>query len=735
VAGLFGLWRGAKPPAAEWRAAPGHNARLFATYYRQLFAGAVDRSLRAAVLSTDRGFPRPRRHGATAVYVPDSRLAAQTMAEAWWTKHGPALRSHREQVVAPEPQPVTVRQALGEFFGFMLAAIKGAPAAWRARIEGRVSSAIARRVTQAVYGAGSAYTVVVKGIAGDGRPARLRDVAESAAVVEAALDRAGSERVQEPLADNVALWSEFVHGGLTLADGGARVAELPPVSVGADLGVVRDPAWVAPPPEAAFDKLSGQLVAVLDIERVHSYDPIGVAELERRLDRSAQTPGLAFDVSGAREHLKQWKATTPSSYAGAVAQSIMRAWDYTLREFQQYLAILDEAAGSAEVDLADGDRRRMRIPMILLGTVLAVAAAVVCTVIGILAVPLGAVIAAVVFVGGVIGAFATFYRENKLFFQRINRRRALEDAAAVAERNLRSVVRDLRRISDAYAQLQVWVPVLARFLAEPFGRPVIEADEDIRLGGPFPRGLQVGVVERDETAEAAVAAEIRRDLFRVGWLSEPWQSLINAAPQRLRPEDADSITDINALYRMPAVADGEPSVLSRWAQDVATNGTQGDGAGALWDQVVRDLHDKRQHLLRDLTARMRMLGHDELAPASLNRLGEGIAPGTTFDPSLLGDRAATNDAARVVTQFVSDGTRGLSEHLLVVQYTADIPDYDFRRSDATSVAAPLEELVVPPMPAFGGPPAVLQPAPPTPRHVDAHRKAPPVPPTGTPAPW
>lgn len=709
VAGLLGLWAGVEPPADEWQPVPGEYARLVSTYYRRLVGDEAECSLRHAVMSMEQGLPRPRRHGVAATYVPDAGAAAGAMAESWWVKHRTALHSHREELPQVAPQPVKVGEALRHFFGYLAAALRNAPGAWLSRLEHSIYSTVARRVSDAVYGSGSAYTVVVKGVTGDGRPAGVAEMRAGAAAVDAALQRAGFSRGQEGQPDNGALWSDFVNGALTLADGNGRVAEMPPITVGTDLGVVKDPAWIAPPESAAFHGVNAQLATVLKTGEVRSYDPLAVSDLERQLDQHGQTPGLQFEVSSARAHLQQWKSTNRASYADEVAGWIQRAYDATREEINQAIALLQEASGADRI-VVDEHQRSLskRIRGVLLGTVLGVLIAVVCIVLGVLGILLGAIIGAVILVGGIVGMFITFFRGQKRLFQLLHQRRALDDAAQVATKNLQAALRDLGRITGVYAQLQLWVPVLARFLAEPFGRTHRAVPTELRLAGPFTRNAAVGVVQRDVDAEQRAATEIRREIFTVGWLADPWQRLLDSATSRLRPDDADQLVGVNAMYRQPAVSnDGTPSVLSRWSETVVRDGTLDEhAADRRWAEVLASLRSDRVELARILTGKVRVIGDGTVLSreAFLDVLDRPDAQEYGWlDSSLLGDRAATHDQSRVTTRFQHRVPAGLSEIIAVVDYTTDIPAYEFRH-DARMVA-PVDQrgpddVVVPPMPSL-----------------------------------
>lgn len=708
VAGLLGLWAGVEPPARDWQPVPGEYARLVSTYYRRLVGDEAENSLRHAVMSMDQGLPRPRRHGVSATYVPDPRAAAGAMAESWWMKHRSALHSHREELPQVAPQTVKVGDALRHFFSYLAAALRNAPGAWLARLEHSIYSTVAKRVSDAVYGSGSAYTVVVKGLTGDGRPAGVADVRAGAAEVDAALQRAGFSRAQEGHPDNGALWSDFVDGALTLADGNGRVADLPPITVGADLGVVKDPGWIAPTEAAAFHGVSPQLATMLTAGEVHSYDPLAVADLERQLDQHGQMPGLQFEVSSARAHLQQWKGTTRASYADEIAGWIQRAYDATRDEINRAIDLLQEASGADRI-VVDEHQRSLsrRVRGVVLGTLLGVLVAIACIVVGVLGVLLGVIVGAVILVGGLLGLFITFFRGQKRLFQLLNQRRALDDAAQVATKNLQAALRDLGRITGVYAQLQLWVPVLARFLAEPFGRPHRATPADVRLAGPFTRNAAIGKVQRDVNAEERGAAEIRHEIFTVGWLADPWQRLLDSAGNRLRPDEADQLAGSKAMYRQPAVnSDGTPSVLARWSETVVRDGTLDErAADRRWAEVITSLRSDRAELARALTAQVRVVGDGSVLSRAAF-LGVLDTPGSQeygrLDSSLLGDRAATHDQSRIVTRSEHRASAGLSEVVAMVDYSTDIPAYEFGNDGRTSSRDDqrAEDIVIPRMPSL-----------------------------------
>jgi hypothetical protein len=714
VAGLTGLWTGADAARIGGGTAPGRSARLVRSSYRNLDAQDLEVLLRDAVLATAAELPRPREHGTSAVYVEDLGRATSEMAAALWSRHAAALRGPRQKVVVAPAKRIGALKAIALFFSFMSAAIRGAPGAWLRRKRAQGATRVAKWVQGVVFGSGeSAYAVVVDGMTPAGRPASWLDLAEAAASIEVG----GAVRI--PGAGEhtqlSGLWSDYAAGALTLADGGDRVSEMPPVQVGANRAVARRAGDVVPSADMVFPALAGELGALVGREAVQAFDVLGARRLDSSLAAIAAREGVQLSADRARQELRSWCSDHAASYAVAVGTRLAEMIARTTQELRSYLAVLEQAHGHGPGEEEEADQRRFlreakRLALFLAGLSCAIVLLVAFGVIG----PLRGLLAfAVVALGGVTGAFVMFCRSQRRLFQFMNRRRQALTMAEAAEANLRQATIDLRRQTGAYGQFLSWSEVLGAFLARPLDREHRPVARKPRLDGALPRCMCVGAIDEvDRPAVARVARELRSNVFRRGWLSEPWETLMSNAPARLGPEATEELEVPARLYGMRG---GPGSLLSTWAASVAAQGP-GPGAGdAAWAEVMEQL--ERSQVTEVLLDRINIPGRPGSGPMSLEKFMSGAEDGprgrgSFTDSSVVSPRAAIMDRGLEVDQVLAGEKRlGLSRISVLTELSHSIPEYELRLGpDLEAAEVPQPEVPQPEVPQ----PEVPQPEVPQP---------------------
>jgi hypothetical protein len=140
------------------------------------------------------------------------------------------------------------------------------------------------------------------------------------------------------------------------------------------------------------------------------------------------------------------------------------------------------------------------------------------------------------------------------------------------------------------------------------------------------------------------------------------------------------------------------------------NGTLDErAADRRWAEVLGSLRTDRVEMASALTGQVRVSGADTVVTrqAFLGMLDRRDAEGYGWlDSSLLGDRAATRDGSRVVNRWEHRTPSGLSEVVAVVDYTTDIPAYEFRQDPGTPQTVPQgheqpsDDFAVPQMPGL-----------------------------------
>jgi len=693
VAGLLGLWKDTPDGVLrDSRVNPGENLRLVQTYYRHLIATDVESNLRAAVTDTKDGLPRPRLRGASAVYVEDVSHATAGMAGELWARHEHLFRGPRVSPPKIGTTMVGPMEALRMFARFFWAALKNAPQSWYRAQVAAVSGGIARRVHGVVFGSSeSAYTVVVKQITTDGLPVSWLDLGEAAGEIDRALADSEDDGPRSGAhADLSTLWNEYLSGALTLADGGERVAELPPVTLGVKLAVVRNVDDVVPTDRTDFRLPSGLIPATVGTDQVRAYDTLAVYNLEQRLVAKADTPGLEIEISRALADLRAWRAKAGDSYAVKVGNRFGKAILGTTQEVQGLLAQLREAAGSDDSQAAEAHQRRLgrRLRSILAISLIVLAALGTLAGMSVIDWTLGAILGVTLLVLAAILMVMTFGLGWRQLFQLINRGRSSEPLADSITANLRQAVRDLRTLSEAYGQFLEWSRVAAAFLAEPYPAGGLGRVRRLRLTGEFPRAVKIGEAEPNAAAIASVAAGLRKEVFTVGWLSPVWQELLGDAEHRLGPDAHDLKDAPTRMYgELSAATVGRESLLSRWVDLIVAEGPGLSGSDALWERVLSLLRGPPAAEVDRLLCSIRVLGTPDGRRTDLARFLNGVQQSDGqrrerfFDAALLSPRASTAGSARVDSVMSATRWDGLSRTDLVLEMGASIPAWEFRFSD------------------------------------------------------
>jgi hypothetical protein len=222
-----------------------------------------------------------------------------------------------------------------------------------------------------------------------------------------------------------------------------------------------------------------------------------------------------------------------------------------------------------------------------------------------------------------------------------------------------------------YQQYLTLMPVLGRFVREPFGA-VPPSVAPPRLDGPLPRAMGLGIAHPDPDQVAVVVHDLGAVVFKRGWLGDLWADLLSDAPRRLGTAGLGLRRDPWQLLSDEATS--PTSALRTWAGAVTTDGVSGAAGEAMW---------RRAH--EALLAR----GPDELSTALfgtvevIGQSGHGVAGRLTsntfltqltdavgdrhaqYFSSALFDAAAVSQEAHRVAETVMIGGRaptGPAEH-------------------------------------------------------------------------
>ena len=681
IAGIAGLWAGvAQTPFDTLEVLPGQTVRAVRAFYRRLDTSEVEERLRAQLFDPAGRLPLPRGGQVPIVYVDDVASAAQTMARALWTKHRDVLRGPRLGAGDVGGRAISIWAALKIFFKFMGASLRSAPGAWWAAVTGSVSSVLASTVQGTVFGGKDSEFAVVTSI----ELANWQDLGRSADTLNSAL---GGAPQPEHLAqqDLSALWIDFVNGALTLADGGRRAAGLEPIQVGSGVGVLAHGADVVPSAAEQFSAIPTSLAAVIGVSSVEPADVLGAANLRDRLQRAYQDPAAGVEARTAGTELEHWQGVAARSYAWQVSSILVDFLHRARTEVAQLVGQIQDAAKRVSVN--ERLRARQQAISVILKTFFWALMLVLVVLAGI------AVAGSVrwkfaLWTGGVmlglysVVSLALFLLAQRDLFAEMNLRQSQMGELETMQANLRTALQDVSRLSTAYGQLLSWCRALGAVLRAPFGPAPAARASPGQLYDGLPRSTQLGVAEPSEQQAGDAAHAIQRRLYALGWLTQPWQEMVNAAAQRMREEP-------EMLFRMPG--SGTQSGLDQWSHAVASGRVQPTGADALWARVEHMFAEETDGIADTLTGTVLVPGLGRRVPAQ--QFSAGITdhrrgPAAPFDTSLFTHAAMTAGRSAVAVDDVAVARGGLGYRAAVVQAGDGLPPYDFAMFEPPVTVAP-----------------------------------------------
>lgn len=694
IAGVGGLWAGVdEAPLDDQNPPPGRTVRLVRSHYRRWSAAEVERAVRAGVLATDDGLPLPRQAGAAAVHVDDVALATSTMATALWTKHREVLRGPRATVTAEVAREIGGKQAFSMMLGFLWNSIKLSPQRWYASVVHTVSSATAKVTHEMVFGAApSSYNVVVGGVRADGNAAGWQDLAAAAGEMAELLNRGAPGELGRHQArhDLSSVMQDYVAGARTLADGGEHAAGLPPVQVGPDRGVLREAADCAPGPDEEL-VIPPHLVDHVGQHRLHPADLLGIQTTRGRLAVASRNQHLAVETDRTDAEIQGWQQRHARSYPVQVGMGLVGQIQATAGEVRELLGSI-RAAGQVPDLSGEIQARQQRLALymrILLGlfvgfVVLDVVAVINTWIRWDIAIGIGVGIFAL---WGVLTG-ALFFTGQRALFGELHRRRLAGSQAEVNQQNLRHASTDLQRLTELYGHYLTWSRITGAALAAPFGPPPAEGADPAQIGDGLPMSTRsaTAVVQPEQVSRAVVT--LRRDLYRIGWTSLPWQQLLTEAAGRVGPEAYEYGERPERWFGSPP---GPGSLLDRWAGALEGGGTHSAAGEQVWSYVVGLLEGSRTDLGDALITQVRP-GHGGAAGlvsmtdflAGIDQPTETMGP-QAFDNSVLAVHARMGSLSRVARHWQRTAASGLGRTVVLVQLSDGFPDYELAVLDQTGV--------------------------------------------------
>ncbi len=674
VCGLTGLWAGIdSAPLDGVGQLPAEQVRVARSFFRYLDADAVEVQLRQGVLTMSAGLPMPMVGSERAVAVEDVPRATTKMATAFWDKHGPVLRGPRATLTQVPVKEIGGWQLVKEFFAFLGASLRGLPLAWSAALVNRIASGVAGTLQRRILGGDqSAYRVVVLGIDADKRPAGWRELGAAATELGELVREPGEELAQLADSDLRALWVDYVGATLTLADAGSRSPQLPPIQAGVHTGVLPDAGDCAPGPDSDFTDLPDSLQATLGVDRLHAADVLTVEAVRQHLVQARSDASSGPEAEQTLGALGRWAAGHQHSFAVRSASRLAGAIDQLRQEARALLDALAQAGGELEED-EEFRRKQRRLARWMTGLL-----------IGLVVVLIGLGVAggaewltwkqAGISAGGAVvlwfvASFLTFAQSQANFFAELRRRQIAEAQAEVNAKNLGHVALDLRRTTAAYGQHLAWSRALGAVLARPFGGLAQKTSRMTLAEDGLPLSVRLGVAQPEPAVVANAIAVERRNRFRAGWLSRPWEQYVADAPDRLGSDGLDLQDDPQRLYSARA-GDGGP--LATWVDLICREGPTVASADHVWRQMNIAASPQADRLIE----RVKVPG--SASTVSLQAFMSGIddpqpVEGRGFDGALFTPAARTEEKNQVRgPRWQRDARTGLSKAAVLVEFTGGL---------------------------------------------------------------
>lgn len=590
-----GMWSGMEEGPFDAEAVGVAEPRVVRTFLRRLDASPVANDIRAVLTDVTGGLPKPHSTQGSSSYFQNPAAAVERMASTVLGMHQDLFTFHEQEPEGDRIEQKSWWRAIVDFLIFLKQAVLSAPRELIDNALNRSAAAVSRRVQSAVYGGtDSRYEVVTRGINARGLPFGSDEVAATARKV-AQRSAEAVNSTEQSLRDLSAFWRDVIAAGLTLADAGVtRLPGVEPQLVDGLPGVVPETLWVAPAPGDAF-VLTGTAVARTQLVAISPYDAQTHQAANEVLTQVAREE---MGAGRAKEQFDQWCRRMETTYTGRIGQRLSA--ELTTR--QERLAELMEAVSHTEVPEVDGalaeehQKLKRTFRRWLLGFIGIAVVAVLIGVLGIIGIVLLTVLSFAAALGwGTRGVVKILGHQQKMFAE-LNARKAASDAINYAAANLALAASALYRVATLYSQYLAWAPILGRFLREPFGPPP-PRPTPARLKGLLPRSVGFGVAVSDPTVVANIAAELSRQVFEPGWLSDLWTAMVRQAPDQLGPQAVDIRSNPQAL--LTDAAGDASSLLRKWSALIAESGIPA-GVG---DEMWRRSRDALVHRgLRDLSA-------------------------------------------------------------------------------------------------------------------------------------
>jgi hypothetical protein len=243
-------------------------------------------------------------------------------------------------------------------------------------------------------------------------------------------------------------------------------------------------------------------------------------------------------------------------------------------------------------------------------------------------------------------------------------------------------------LTGAYRQYLSWSRALGAFLAKPLGvaEHVLTARRRIEWGLPRHSAIGSGIPGDDTVAR--VADELRQDLFTVGWLTEPWDTVARGAGAALGGSAQDIDRDPSLLAVKAGAGSGSP--LDEWSLLFHRGQVRSSGATMLWNRAMGELTGPRTELARELVGVVEYRVDGEVQHAGVDDFLAGVGMPTEagfFDRAAFSDTATMRGTSAVAGEVLSRTRVGCGLVAVTTQFTEGISGEDLAQPPAKHAAA------------------------------------------------
>ena len=680
LAGLLGLWAGVEEsPLDALRPPPDNQVRLARTFYWRREAGPVNTAVRNATLEVGDTFPNPLRDGQPLPHVANEAAAVASAADGFLASHGELKPSARVTPQLPPKEKIGLLEAIKRFLTFLGKALLAAPGEGAKQALEGAKTRLAKLGQAVIYGSGSSYQVVVKGRLPNGRLARLEDLEAASAELAREISQSG---YREHYADLSSAWKDFMAVGLTLADGQQRVGSVPQPLVGTTPAVVAQPVAIAPGIDDAFEQLPPDVKARLGIEEILASDLQRTNDVLAQLQDQARQSVLALEMSRTQSALESWRSTVQlRSYAGRVGNTIYGYIGTVRDQIAGYRAILERDEAKSEASDAwakrEAARRRWSKGIMLAALVVLVGLGIAVAAEWITFMDMS-VWGGVALLAATISIVAIYAAGQADLYKLLNR---LEEAGAekeAARQNMASALADLERISTAYRQYIYWASALGAFVRQPFGPPMPKPETFDIIAGELPRSMWTGIAVPQDGPVAQAAQELRREVFRTGWLGQPYATFIADAPnygeaslQQLRGHHDQLFADRPTSPASPLV---------QFVEALRAGGVRSTSGDRQWEETSEQLQGVQDSGI-DLLTKIEWAGDRDGGPAAADRQ---VSQGLPLDPDVLRPHVGLSPGLQIVPGDSEAIARrdGLSRTIVLSQFGSSIDPHELNLQHA-----------------------------------------------------